>query len=83
MENIEKRKSLRYFPVRREKCWKQPVKFAGNPEDPGLNGGRHKSRWRNYRGGLHLHGDEMHTPEWRKKNKGGRLMQVFCSCRQT
>ena len=46
MENNEKRESLPYLLKRRGKCRKQVVKFEGNPEKPGLNGGRHKSRWR-------------------------------------
>ena len=81
MENNEKRESIPHLLKRRGKCLKQVVKFEGNPEKPGLNGGRHKSRWRTYRGCLHLRGDEMHTPEWRRKNKEGKLEQVFYSSR--
>jgi hypothetical protein len=79
MENNEKRKSLPHFLKRREKCRKQVVKFEGNPGRPDLNGGRHKGKRRNYRDSLHHHGDETHTPEWRKKSKRGKLRQVFYS----
>ncbi len=79
MGNNEKRKGLPNFLKRGGKCRKQAVKSEGNPGQPDLNGARHKSRWRNYRGSLHLHGDETHTPEWRKKNRRGKLRQVFYS----
>jgi len=79
MENNEKWKDLPYFLKRWGKCRKQVVQFEGNPGKPDLNDASHKSRWRNYRGSLHLHGDETHTPEWRKKNKREKLRQVFYS----
>jgi hypothetical protein len=81
MENNEKRERIPNFLKRRGKYLKQVVIFEGNPQKPDLSGGRHKSRWRKYCGRLHLHGDEMHTPKWRKQNKRGRLEQVFYSSR--
>jgi hypothetical protein len=62
-ENNENRKTLSQLLKCRGRYWKPAVKFEGNPEKPDLNGEGHKSRWHNYRGSLHLHGDEMRTPK--------------------
>jgi len=78
-ENSEKRKSLPHALKCQGRYWKAAVQFEEDPGRPDLNAGRHKSRWRNYHGSLHLHGDETHTPEWRKKNRRGKLRQVFYS----
>jgi len=78
-ENSEKRKSLPHALKCQGRYWEAAVQFEEDPGKPDLNAGRHKSRWRNYHGSLHLHGDETHTPEWRKKNRRGKLRQVFYS----
>jgi len=60
---------LSHFPKRRGKCQKQAVEFEGSHESPGSNDVRRRSKWNNHCGRRHLRDDEMHTLQWRKKNK--------------